>query len=1056
MAEPRELTPEEREKGFTSIRYVRPAPPTVRGYEIVDIETGKKIGHIPQPEYERRQRGQRKFRGELFVTVPTRPEVEAAIRRREEKQYEVEMAAKRAGIEREEGETITELKRRIAETEEVPEPEVPARELERQERILATLEKQRQFAMLTESQQRVVRTLVKQGKEVRFERGVIITEEAGRKVIITPEAIAKVPVTAEVDIKELERLSREIKARERVEVRPILEPEIRREITPEEKRIADFERRARALKEREEKFYTSKGFKRIEALAEKLPLIGKTELGREVLTTLMSYPIALGGYITSTFEKLMLTGEATTIPELRAGVRRELLERAPKEALEVYKRPATFVTAALFALPTAAGLVAVGRPIARVTTGVIRPGIKTTIIKFRGEGVARALGVKVGKRAVFVGVGKVAPPPPRGIMPVPPRAIVPRGIAPPTPTFVIPPTVVSARELIRVRAKETIQRAREQTIQDVLEGIIPIKDVSPSIRKEVTKRIRERAKPLDIKPVGIFGPIEEIPLYEPPTVARVRAKEAAQRAREQTIEDVISGVIDIKDVSPSIRKEVTKRIRKEALARRGIAPLEIKPVGIFAPIEEIPLYEPPTLAKLRKKEAERRALTQTIYDIRKGIIPLEEVSPRVRKAYKRHIKALRKKAAQETRWWYEMRGLKRPTELVFDIGILPIPYWKIVKPKVKPIKPPEPRKVIRLPKPPEEVVTREGLVLILKPPKVKVVSKQELKAISKVERKTLTAAQRQALAQVQAQRQRTTLNQMLGYESIQQGRLAFALGIIPRKEVRVRPISVVDIAQAKKIAQAQTQAQAEAQARGEVSISGLEDIQISALTETQIQAKAEAQASAVEQAMEQVQREQLVEKVPSPLKLKFLFRTPEKEKVKLIKSIGFGEEGYDVYVKRKKLKKGKGSYRSRGFKKANIEPLSREAALGLGASRVDTYTNRSFFIEETKQKIKRRRQDLINKWRALSHKFRASKKKPNVLVEESAYAIDHPVEVAGIPYEAARLRRAGLLQQKITFIKTQQKKEQLKGMIAKKQQQSSFISSPKKSKKKGGSSIKFL
>jgi len=53
----RELTEKEKEEGYKTIKYVRPAPPTIRGWEVVDPETGEKIGHIPQPEYERRQRG---------------------------------------------------------------------------------------------------------------------------------------------------------------------------------------------------------------------------------------------------------------------------------------------------------------------------------------------------------------------------------------------------------------------------------------------------------------------------------------------------------------------------------------------------------------------------------------------------------------------------------------------------------------------------------------------------------------------------------------------------------------------------------------------------------------------------------------------------------------------------------------------------------------------------------------------------------------------------------------------------------------------------------------
>ncbi len=170
-------------------------------------------------------------------------------------------------------------------------------------------------------------------------------------------------------------------------------------------------------------------------------------------------------------------------------------------------------------------------------------------------------------------------------------------------------------------------------------------------------------------------------------------------------------------------------------------------------------------------------------------------------------------------------------------------------------------------------------------------------------------------------------------------------------------------------------------------------------------------------------------------------------------------QGYDVYVKRKRFKKGKGSFRSRGFKKANEEPVSREAALGLGASAVDTFTNRSFFIEKTTKEIKVRRQDLINRWRALRRKFRSSKKKPNVIVERTQFAIDSFEEKQGIPFEAARLRKAGLLQTQINILNQQSNKkrqQQLSNVISSKQQQISFIESTKSKSNKGGSSIKFL
>jgi len=133
--------------------------------------------------------------------------------------------------------------------------------------------------------------------------------------------------------------------------------------------------------------------------------------------------------------------------------------------------------------------------------------------------------------------------------------------------------------------------------------------------------------------------------------------------------------------------------------------------------------------------------------------------------------------------------------------------------------------------------------------------------------------------------------------------------------------------------------------------------------------------------------------------------------------------------------------------------LTKEAAIGLGMSITDRYTNRSFYIEKAKEKAILKR-DLENKKRMLQHKFRMAKKK-NVLVEKTQFAIDSPEEKRGIPYEAARLRRLGLIQTKSNILKKKKKKIQLINLLVtkKKQQQINFL---KIKGKKGGSSIKFL
>ena len=190
--------------------------------------------------------------------------------------------------------------------------------------------------------------------------------------------------------------------------------------------------------------------------------------------------------------------------------------------------------------------------------------------------------------------------------------------------------------------------------------MIDIKDVSPSIRKEAAKRIRELAlekrgiKPLDIAPVGIFAPT----IPKPPPIEI------------------------IKKPSPKVLRKIR---RKEILERRGIRPLDITPVGIFAPI--VPLYEPPSIARVRAKEAIQRAREQTIEDVLAGRISISEVRPSIRRE-------VRKRLVSQVRTREEfLRAIRKlppkPKELFFDIERLPIPYWKIVKPKVK-VKPPKP------------------------------------------------------------------------------------------------------------------------------------------------------------------------------------------------------------------------------------------------------------------------------------------------------------------------------------------------------------------------------
>jgi len=119
--------------------------------------------------------------------------------------------------------------------------------------------------------------------------------------------------------------------------------------------------------------------------------------------------------------------------------------------------------------------------------------------------------------------------------------------------------------------------------------------------------------------------------------------------------------------------------------------------------------------------------------------------------------------------------------------------------------------------------------------------------------------------------------------------------------------------------------------------------------------------------------------------------------------------GWDVYVKRKQVKKGKGSYQSRGYRKANEQPLSKSGAFILGAETVDKYTNRSFTLRKSDKPVKVHAVQPIHPTKYFKRKFRTKKGNKNIFVEKTSYAIDSTEEKLGIPYESVRQRKAGTL-----------------------------------------------
>ena len=95
----RKLTEGERAEGYSQVVFVRQAEPTTGGVQLVNPITGKTSGSIGKVEFERRQKGSRKFKGELFVFVDPTPAVRLSIAKREEAVQREELAEAEAEFE---------------------------------------------------------------------------------------------------------------------------------------------------------------------------------------------------------------------------------------------------------------------------------------------------------------------------------------------------------------------------------------------------------------------------------------------------------------------------------------------------------------------------------------------------------------------------------------------------------------------------------------------------------------------------------------------------------------------------------------------------------------------------------------------------------------------------------------------------------------------------------------------------------------------------------------------------------------------------------------------
>ena len=122
---------------------------------------------------------------------------------------------------------------------------------------------------------------------------------------------------------------------------------------------------------------------------------------------------------------------------------------------------------------------------------------------------------------------------------------------------------------------------------------------------------------------------------------------------------------------------------------------------------------------------------------------------------------------------------------------------------------------------------------------------------------------------------------------------------------------------------------------------------------------------------------------------------------------------FDVVIKVKQVKLGPGQYRSAGYKRLNVEPMTYESALGFGMKETDLTARASFFVKPAGGSARPSRK-YEEEYLKLKGRFRQpfyEKKQGGMLklVEKTAFRISSKGEKVEIPYEAQRLRRTGAI-----------------------------------------------
>ena len=145
------------------------------------------------------------------------------------------------------------------------------------------------------------------------------------------------------------------------------------------------------------------------------------------------------------------------------------------------------------------------------------------------------------------------------------------------------------------------------------------------------------------------------------------------------------------------------------------------------------------------------------------------------------------------------------------------------------------------------------------------------------------------------------------------------------------------------------------------------------------------------------QRKEETETPSTPL-IKFNLDLGTKQKSKKKPS------GFDVFVKKKMLKLGKGSYKDIGYQKVNLRSLTEAGAEVLGIEAVSKSAARTFIVKPTGREAEANYKDY--ELPSLKEKVAPSKSLMGAMVQKVKYAISSREEKQQIPGEAQRQRKA--------------------------------------------------